>query len=183
MHAQELLKKMTLEEKAAFCSGRDFWHTKAIERLGIPSVMMCDGPHGLRKQEGEGDHLGINVSIETVCYPTAAALASSFDRTVMTRLGEALGEECQAENVAMLLGPDLTSSEVLSAAGTLNIFPKILIWPARWEPLMSKRCSPKALLPAPNTLPATIKRHDGCPEVLKLTNGHCMKFICPLSNP
>ena len=107
MHAQELLKKMTLEEKAAFCSGRDYWHTKAIERLGIPSVMMCDGPHGLRKQEGEGDHLGINVSIETVCYPSAAALASSFDRTVMTRLGESLGEECQAENVAMLLGPGL----------------------------------------------------------------------------
>jgi beta-glucosidase len=107
MHAQELLHKMTLEEKAAFCSGRDFWHTKAIERLGIPSVMMCDGPHGLRKQEGEGDHLGINVSIETVCYPSASALASSFDRTVMTRLGEALGDECQAENVAMLLGPGL----------------------------------------------------------------------------
>lgn len=107
MKAQELLKQMTLEEKAAFCSGRDFWHTKGVDRLGIPSVMMCDGPHGLRKQEGEGDHLGINVSIETVCYPTAAALASSFDRKVMTKLGEALGEECQAEQVAMLLGPGL----------------------------------------------------------------------------
>lgn len=107
MNAQEVLKAMTLEEKAAFCSGRDFWHTKAIERLDLPSVMMCDGPHGLRKQEGEGDHLGINKSIETVCYPTAAALASSFDRDVMTRLGEALGQECQAEDVAMLLGPGL----------------------------------------------------------------------------
>jgi beta-glucosidase len=69
--------------------------------------MMCNGPHGLRKQEGEGDHLGINKSIETVCYPTAAALASSFDRDVMRQLGEALGQECQAENVAMLLGPGL----------------------------------------------------------------------------
>ena len=107
MNAEQVLKEMTLEEKAAFCSGRDFWHTKAIERLGVPSVMMCDGPHGLRKQEGEGDHLGINKSIETVCYPTAAALASSFDRDVMRRLGEALGQECQAENVAMLLGPGL----------------------------------------------------------------------------
>lgn len=107
MTAHEILNEMTLEEKAAFCSGRDFWHTKAIERLGVPSVMMCDGPHGLRKQEGEGDHLGINTSIETVCYPSAAALASSFDRDVMTRLGEALGQECQAENVAMLLGPGL----------------------------------------------------------------------------
>ena len=107
MNAKEILNAMTLEEKAAFCSGRDFWHTKAIERLGVPSVMMCDGPHGLRKQEGEGDHLGINKSIETVCYPTAASLASSFDRDVMRQLGEALGQECQAENVAMLLGPGL----------------------------------------------------------------------------
>ncbi|MBQ9210482.1 MAG: glycoside hydrolase family 3 protein, partial [Clostridia bacterium] len=107
MNPQEILKQMTMEEKAAFCSGRDFWHTKAIERLGVPGVMMCDGPHGLRKQEGEGDHLGINKSIETVCYPTAAALASSFDREVMRQLGEALGQECQAENVAMLLGPGL----------------------------------------------------------------------------
>ena len=107
MNAKEILNAMTLEEKAAFCSGRDFWHTKAIERLGVPSVMMCDGPHGLRKQEGEGDHLGINKSIETVCYPTAAALASSFDRDVMRQLGEALGQECQSENVAMLLGPGL----------------------------------------------------------------------------
>ena len=105
--AEEILKEMTLEEKAAFCSGRDFWKTKALERLGVPSVMMCDGPHGLRTQEGEGDHLGINASIETVCYPTASALAASFDRDVMRRLGEALGQECQAENVAMLLGPGL----------------------------------------------------------------------------
>ncbi len=107
MNVQDILKQMTLEEKAAFCSGHDFWHTKAIEHLGVPSVMMCDGPHGLRKQEGEGDHLGINKSIETVCYPTAAALAASFDRDVMRQLGEALGKECQAENVAMLLGPGL----------------------------------------------------------------------------
>ena len=101
MNAKEILNAMTLEEKAAFCSGRDFWHTKAIERLGVPSVMMCDGPHGLRKQEGEGDHLGINKSIETVCYPTAAALASSFDRDVMRQLGEALGQECQAARWAL----------------------------------------------------------------------------------
>ena len=107
MNAETILKALTLEEKAALCSGRDFWHTKAVERLGVPRVMMCDGPHGLRKQVGEGDHLGTRTSIETVCYPTAAALASSFDRGVMERLGEALGQECQAEGVAMLLGPGL----------------------------------------------------------------------------
>lgn len=107
MNIEQVLSQLTLEEKASLCSGRDFWHTKAIERLGIPSVMMCDGPHGLRKQVGEGDHLGINVSIETNCYPTASALANSFDREVLHTLGTALGEECQAENVAMLLGPGL----------------------------------------------------------------------------
>ncbi|EOS38385.1 hypothetical protein C808_02586 [Lachnospiraceae bacterium M18-1] len=103
----ELIAQLSLEEKASLCSGHDFWHTKEIERLEIPAVMMCDGPHGLRKQVGEGDHLGINVSIETTCYPTAAALAASFDRKVMEKLGTALGRECQAENVAMLLGPGL----------------------------------------------------------------------------
>jgi len=106
-HISELLTQLTLEEKASLCSGADFWHTKAVERLGIPSVMMCDGPHGLRKQEGEGDHMGINKSIETVCYPTASALAASFDCEVLERLGEALGDECQAEDVGMLLGPGL----------------------------------------------------------------------------
>ena len=107
MNIDHILSQLTLEEKASLCSGRDFWHTKAIARLNVPGVMMCDGPHGLRKQVGEGDHLGINVSIETNCYPTASALANSFDREVLKTLGTALGQECQAEDVAMLLGPGL----------------------------------------------------------------------------
>lgn len=104
---KEIVSQLTLEEKAGLCSGADFWHTKEVERLDLPRVMMCDGPHGLRKQEGQGDHLGINKSIETVCYPTASALAASFDIEVLERLGEALGQECQAEDVGMLLGPGL----------------------------------------------------------------------------
>ncbi len=107
MDIHEVLAKMTLEEKASLCSGSDFWHTKALPHLGVPQVMMCDGPHGLRKQKGEADHLGINESIETVCYPTASALASSFDRDLLAQLGELLGQECQAEDVGMLLGPGL----------------------------------------------------------------------------
>ena len=102
-----LLKEMTLEEKIAVCSGADFWHTKKIDHLGIPPVMMCDGPHGLRKQEQEADHMGINESIKTVCYPSASALASSFDTEVLGQLGTVLGRECQAEDVGMLLGPGL----------------------------------------------------------------------------
>lgn len=105
MDIEKMISEMTLEEKAGLCSGLDYWHTKGVERLGIPSMMMCDGPHGLRKQRGEGDHLGINESIETVCYPSASALASSFDRDCLGELGTALGQECQAEDVGMLLGP------------------------------------------------------------------------------
>ncbi len=100
-----LVAQMTLEEKAGMCSGKDFWHLKGIERLGIPSVMVCDGPHGLRKQDQTGDHLGINDSIQAVCFPTACATASSFDRDLLRTLGEALGEECQAEDVSVILGP------------------------------------------------------------------------------
>ena len=62
-HVEEMLNMLTLDEKIALCSGADFWHTKPVERLEIPSVMMCDGPHGLRKQEGESDHMGIHESI------------------------------------------------------------------------------------------------------------------------
>lgn len=102
---RELISQMTLEEKAGLCSGLDFWHTKGVERLGIPSVMVCDGPHGLRKQGGEGDHLGVNDSIKAVCFPAGCATASSFDRELVTKLGETIGEECQAENVSTILGP------------------------------------------------------------------------------
>lgn len=104
---EQILKEMTLEEKAQMCSGRDFWHTQDIDRLGVPSVMMCDGPNGLRKQKGTGDHLGINESIETVCYPTSSAMAASFDTQLLQEWGELLGEECQAEQVSMLLGPGI----------------------------------------------------------------------------
>ncbi len=100
-----LIADMTLEEKASLCSGEDFWHTKAVERLGIPDTMVSDGPHGLRKQDLEGDHLGINESIKAVCFPTGCATAASFDRDLIYQIGELLGEECQAENVGVILGP------------------------------------------------------------------------------
>jgi len=105
MNIKELVSKMTLEEKAGLCSGLDFWHTKPVERLGIPSIMVSDGPHGLRKQDDTGDHLGINDSIKAVCMPTACATSASFDRELVRRQGEALGDACQHERVAVLLGP------------------------------------------------------------------------------
>ena len=83
---KKLISEMTLEEKAGICSGADFWHTKAVERLQIPDMMMSDGPHGLRKQDLEGDHLGVNDSIKAVCFPAGCAMASSFDRELLHRM-------------------------------------------------------------------------------------------------
>ncbi|MBU3875788.1 glycoside hydrolase family 3 C-terminal domain-containing protein [Faecalicatena sp. AGMB00832] len=102
---KEIIQKMTLEEKAGMCSGKDFWHLKYVERLGIPSVMVSDGPHGLRKQDEQADHLGINESIQAVCFPSACATACSFDRDLLKELGTAIGNECQAEDLSTILGP------------------------------------------------------------------------------
>ena len=105
MDCKSILTRMTREEKAMLLSGKDFWHTSALERLGLPSVMMTDGPHGLRKQGVKGDHLGIGASLPSTCFPTAAATACSFDEQLLERIGQALGEECRKEDVAVLLGP------------------------------------------------------------------------------
>lgn len=102
MDIKKLVAEMTLEEKAAMCAGSDFWHTKGVERLGVPSVMVTDGPCGLRKQAGESDHLGLNASVTAVSYPTGSCIASSFDRELIQRSGEILGEECQAEDLSLI---------------------------------------------------------------------------------
>lgn len=102
---EAIVAQMTVEEKASLCSGGDFWHTKTVERLGVPAMMVSDGPHGLRKQKDEGDHLGVNDSIVAVCYPAGCASASSFDRNLLNEMGQAIGEACQAEGVGVILGP------------------------------------------------------------------------------
>lgn len=104
---KDLVKQMTLEEKAGLCSGFDFWHTKPVERLGIPSVMVSDGPCGLRKQDDKADHLGVNESIKAVCYPSGCLTACSFDPELLEKEGATIGDECLAENVAVILGPAL----------------------------------------------------------------------------
>ena len=118
MKHADLISQMTLEEKVAFCSGSDYWHTASIERLGIPSILWSDGPHGIRnsvgthdkdepkkkdkKSEGMDALLG---GIPAVCYPTAATTACSWDPELIYGMGELLGEECIAEKVSVLLGP------------------------------------------------------------------------------
>lgn len=96
---------LTLEEKASLTSGRDFWTTKPVERVGVPSILMTDGPHGLRKQGGATDHLGLANSIPATCFPPAVGLAASWDAALAERVGEALGVESAIEDVAVILGP------------------------------------------------------------------------------
>ena len=100
-----LIAKLTLEEKAGLTSGLDFWHTKAVKRLGIPSEMMTDGPHGLRRQESDSDALGLGRSVPATCFPTASALANTWDESLLSDVGRAIGEEAVAQGVGMVLGP------------------------------------------------------------------------------
>lgn len=101
------ISDLTLEEKASLTSGLNFWHTKPVERAGIPSIMLTDGPHGLRKQAGGGDHLGLGQSVPATCFPPAVGIGSSWDVDLVRRVGEALGVETSIENVGVLLGPGI----------------------------------------------------------------------------
>jgi beta-glucosidase len=101
----DIVRQLSLEEKASLCSGKDFWTLKGLERLGLTSIMVTDGPHGLRKQVGSSDHLGINQSVPAACVPAACASSCSFDRDLLREIGAAMGEECLQERVAVILGP------------------------------------------------------------------------------
>ena len=107
MKYSTFIEKMTTEEKAAFLSGKGEWDTRDISRLGIPSIFCSDGPHGIRKQAGAGDHLGLNESLPATCFPTAATVANSWDEKLGEEIGQALGEEAEALGVDILLGPGL----------------------------------------------------------------------------
>lgn len=105
MKHQELLNKLTLEEKVALCSGKDFWTLKGISRLGIPEIILTDGPHGLRKKNPESNKSSLADSVPATCFPTAATTACSWDEDLLFKMGEALGEECLSEKVSVILGP------------------------------------------------------------------------------
>jgi beta-glucosidase len=101
----QLLSQLALEEKVSLLSGLNYWYLKGVDRLGIPSIMITDGPHGLRKQEGDPTRGGLSDTIPATCFPTASALAATWNRDLLFKIGKALGEECRQEKVAVLLGP------------------------------------------------------------------------------
>ena len=102
-----LLKELTLEEKCALLSGAETFKTRGMPKHGIPQIWLSDGPHGLRKQAGESDHLGLNPSVPATCFPTASAIANSWDAALGEEIGAALGEEAAAQEVSVVLGPGL----------------------------------------------------------------------------
>lgn len=104
---QDLINQMTLKEKASLTSGKDFWQSKNIDRLSIPSMFLADGPHGVRRQAAAADHLGLNASIPATCYPTAVTMANSWDEQLGEKLGYLLGKEAAVQKVNVLLGPGL----------------------------------------------------------------------------
>lgn len=103
----EIISQMSLEEKCYMFSGKDFWLTRSVERIGIKSIMLADGPHGVRKQEGRGDQLGIHDSVPATCFPTAAATANSWNPSLGEEIGRCLGEEAASQGVGVILGPGL----------------------------------------------------------------------------
>jgi len=107
MKHKDLIDQLTLHEKAALLGGKGEWDSRDIPRLGIPSMIMSDGPHGLRRQAGAGDHLGLNASLPATCFPTAATMSNSWDPELGTEVGRALGEEAKALGVNILLGPGM----------------------------------------------------------------------------
>lgn len=107
MKHRELIEQLTLEEKAALCSGKDFWHLNGVERLGLGSIMVSDGPHGLRKHNDKKSKTDLMDSVPAICFPTASATACSWDEDLLFEMGQALGDECRAEKISVLLGPGL----------------------------------------------------------------------------
>ena len=163
MNIKQVIAEMTLEEKCSLLSGRDFWNLKSIDRLGIESVMVSDGPHGLRKQAAAGDHLGINDSIPAVCFPTASASAASFDREALYKIGEGVGEACQAENLSVILGPGVNIKRSPLCGRNFEYFSEDPYWQANWRQIWSKVYKAKISAHRSNILRATAKNIGECP--------------------
>lgn len=105
MKMKEAISEMSLQKKIAFCTGADFWHTKALPQYDIPAIMMSDVPHGLRCQKGEADMIGVNKSLPATCFPTAVTAGATWNRELYAAEGEAIGQEALAAGVPVVLGP------------------------------------------------------------------------------
>ena len=133
MKHAELISQMTLQEKASLLSGANFWNTKPVPRLGISGMMLTDGPHGLRKQGGKVDHLGLNKSIPATCYPSAAGLANTWTKACWKKWAAAWAGKPPAKGSAFCWARGSTSSAIPFADEILNTFPRIPSFPENWR--------------------------------------------------
>lgn len=164
MKYTELISKMTLEEKCSLCSGADFWHTKGVERLGIPRMMLTDGPHGLRKQIGKNDHLGLNAAYPATCFPTASAAANSWDEEMIEQMGVRLGEETRAQRVGVILGPGVNIKRSPLCGRNFEYYSE--------DPLLAGKCAAALIRGIQSTGVAACVKHFAAnsQETLRMTN-------------
>lgn len=164
MKYTELISKMTLDEKASLCSGADFWHTKGVERLGIPQMMLTDGPHGLRKQIGKNDHLGLNAAYPATCFPTASAAANSWDEEMIEQMGVRLGEETRAQHVGVILGPGVNIKRSPLCGRNFEYYSE--------DPLLAGKCAAALIRGIQSTGVAACVKHFAAnsQETLRMTN-------------
>lgn len=151
----ELVAQLTLEEKAGLCSGADFWHTKAVERLGIPTLMVSDGPHGLRTQDPERDDP--NHSRKAVCFPAGCSVAASFDPDLARREGAAIGREARAFGVGVVLGPAINIKRSPLCGRNFEYYSETRCWPVSWPPGTSMAYRARGLVPPSSILPPTAR--------------------------
>ena len=118
----ETVRQLTIQEKAALCSGADLWHTVAIPRLGIGSIMVADGPHGLRVQPNVVDHSSARSSLPATCFPTAAALASTWNTALIDRVGTAIAREARGQGITVVLGPGVNIKRSLLCGRNFEYF-------------------------------------------------------------
>ena len=150
MKHEELLSKLTPEEKAALLSGKTVWQTRDIPRLKIPSIFLSDGPHGIRKQAGAGDHLGLNASLKATCFPTAATIANSWNPDLGEEIGKALGEEAAAQDVNIVLGPGLNMKRSPLCGRNFEYFSEDPYLAGKWQLLMCGASRARECMHAPN---------------------------------
>ena len=135
MRYGSLIKKMSLEEKARLCVGKDFWHTNGVKRLGVQEITMSDGPHGVRFQVDKGDELGINKSEISTCFPALSTIANSWDRKIAYKLGDTLGKEAKSRGIDLLLGPAVNIKRTPLCGRNFEYFSSNYNYISYWYPL------------------------------------------------
>ncbi len=180
--AQAVLAQLTIDEKAALLDGSDFWHTEAVERLGVPRIMVTDGPHGLRKVAASDDP-SLEHSDESTCFPPAAGLGSSWDPELAGRIGEALGRECRVAGVAVLLGPGVNMKRSPLCGRYFEYFSEDpLLGRGRSPRHGSAACRAMGSAPRSSTSRQTTRKPNVCGYPPRSTNGPCARSTCRRSS-